>query len=254
MYRSMSSNNIKGLVLAFSSSVFIGASFIIKKKGLKKVVASSVTAGIAMRPLTEAVDVAGRNSRFVLNGVSRMRERPISDLVDGLKCLGAEFNSLRCGLIGMDSSKGNLGWSAWRVKEMVKVGVVQEMTIIHPAIISFSTILSSKSSYNVSILSMMGNTLKILFVVPFQVEIHCRKHVQCNLARLSNSSSLYSSPTTSSVHSNLSDFHKGQNNKTASEFANSAFFSLILQESQNYSQIGRCIFDASACSQNLALH
>ncbi|PHT74621.1 hypothetical protein T459_21898 [Capsicum annuum] len=222
MYRSMSSNNIKGLVLALSSSVFIGASFIVKKKGLKKVVASSVRAGTAMRSLTEVVVVAGGNSR--------------------------------CGLIGMNSSKGNLGWSAWRVKEMVKVGVVQEMTIIHPAIISFSTILSSKASYNVSILSMMGNTLKILFVVPFQVEIHCRKHVQCNLVRLSNSSSLYSSPTTSSVHSNLSDFHKGQNNKTASEFANSAFFSLILEESQNYSQIGRCIFDASACSQNLALH
>ncbi|KAF3649945.1 hypothetical protein FXO37_18721 [Capsicum annuum] len=195
MYRSMSSNNIKGLVLALSSSVFIGASFIVKKKGLKKVVASSVRAGTAMRSLTEVVVVAGGNSR--------------------------------CGLIGMNSSKGNLGLSAWRVKEMVKVGVVQEMTIIHPAIISFSTILSSKASYNVSILSMMGNTLKILFVVPFQVEIHCRKHVQ---------------------------FHKGQNNKTASEFANSAFFSLILEESQNYSQIGRCIFDASACSQNLALH
>ncbi|KAF3657802.1 hypothetical protein FXO38_13526 [Capsicum annuum] len=153
MYRSMSSNNIKGLVLALSSSVFIGASFIVKKKGLKKVVASSVRAGnncgTAMRSLTEVVVVAGGNSR--------------------------------CGLIGMNSSKGNLGWSAWRVKEMVKVGVVQEMTIIHPAIISFSTILSSKASYNVSILSMMGNTLKILFVVPFQVEIHCRKHVQCNL-------------------------------------------------------------------------
>nr|CAD1818196.1 unnamed protein product [Ananas comosus var. bracteatus] len=32
----MSADNIKGLVLALSSSVFIGASFIVKKKGLKK--------------------------------------------------------------------------------------------------------------------------------------------------------------------------------------------------------------------------
>lgn len=41
----MSSDNIKGLVLALSSSFFIGASFIIKKKGLKKASASGVRAG-----------------------------------------------------------------------------------------------------------------------------------------------------------------------------------------------------------------
>ncbi|CAL9163157.1 unnamed protein product [Musa hybrid cultivar] len=41
----MSSDNIKGLVLALSSSFFIGASFIVKKKGLKKAAASGVRAG-----------------------------------------------------------------------------------------------------------------------------------------------------------------------------------------------------------------
>ncbi|PHU09675.1 3-phosphoshikimate 1-carboxyvinyltransferase, chloroplastic [Capsicum chinense] len=127
-----------------------GGMFPISKESKEEIRLFHGNSGTAMRSLTEVVVVAGGNSR--------------------------------CGLIGMNSSKGNLGWSAWRVKEMVKVGVVQEMTIIHPAIISFSTILSNKASYNVSILSMMGNTLKILFVVPFQVEIHCRKHVQCNLA------------------------------------------------------------------------
>jgi hypothetical protein len=40
-------------------------------------------AGTAMRPLTAAVAAAGRG-RFVLDGVPRMRERPIQDLVDGL--------------------------------------------------------------------------------------------------------------------------------------------------------------------------
>ncbi|CAN6444974.1 unnamed protein product [Victoria cruziana] len=44
-YKSMSSDNVKGLVLALSSSFFIGASFIIKKKGLKKAGASGVRAG-----------------------------------------------------------------------------------------------------------------------------------------------------------------------------------------------------------------
>uniref|UniRef100_A0A5B7BUX3 Probable magnesium transporter n=1 Tax=Davidia involucrata TaxID=16924 RepID=A0A5B7BUX3_DAVIN len=45
-YRGMSSDNIKGLVLALSSSLFIGASFIVKKKGLKKAGATGVRAGV----------------------------------------------------------------------------------------------------------------------------------------------------------------------------------------------------------------
>ncbi|XP_064968527.1 probable magnesium transporter NIPA4 isoform X1 [Musa acuminata AAA Group] len=45
-YRGMSADNIKGLVLALSSSAFIGASFIIKKKGLKKAAASGIRAGV----------------------------------------------------------------------------------------------------------------------------------------------------------------------------------------------------------------
>ncbi|KAL6962038.1 hypothetical protein U1Q18_036993 [Sarracenia purpurea var. burkii] len=40
------SNNIKGLVLALSSSFFIGASFIVKKKGLKKAGGSGIRAGL----------------------------------------------------------------------------------------------------------------------------------------------------------------------------------------------------------------
>nr|XP_024361620.1 probable magnesium transporter NIPA3 isoform X2 [Physcomitrium patens] len=42
----MSSDNEKGLALAVSSSLFIGASFIIKKKGLKRAGASGVRAGV----------------------------------------------------------------------------------------------------------------------------------------------------------------------------------------------------------------
>ncbi|KAI8555111.1 hypothetical protein RHMOL_Rhmol05G0148800 [Rhododendron molle] len=45
-YKGMSSDNIKGLVLALSSSFFIGASFIVKKKGLKKAAASGIRAGV----------------------------------------------------------------------------------------------------------------------------------------------------------------------------------------------------------------
>lgn len=45
-YRGMSSDNIKGLILALSSSFFIGSSFIVKKKGLKKAGASGTRAGV----------------------------------------------------------------------------------------------------------------------------------------------------------------------------------------------------------------
>jgi len=46
-------------------------------------------AGTAMRPLTAAVAAAGQGT-FVLDGVQRMRERPIQDLVDGLVQLGVD--------------------------------------------------------------------------------------------------------------------------------------------------------------------
>ncbi|PWA84538.1 hypothetical protein CTI12_AA158030 [Artemisia annua] len=44
-YSGMSTDNIKGLILALSSSLFIGSSFIIKKKGLKKAGVSGIRAG-----------------------------------------------------------------------------------------------------------------------------------------------------------------------------------------------------------------
>lgn len=47
-------------------------------------------AGTAMRPLAAALCM-GRG-KFVLDGVPRMRERPIADLIDGLQQLGAKVN------------------------------------------------------------------------------------------------------------------------------------------------------------------
>ncbi|CAA7391709.1 unnamed protein product [Spirodela intermedia] len=55
---------------------------------------SGGNAGTAMRPLTAAVTAAGGNSRYILDGVPRMRERPIGDLVDGLKQLGADVDCI----------------------------------------------------------------------------------------------------------------------------------------------------------------
>ncbi|WP_265943711.1 bifunctional 3-phosphoshikimate 1-carboxyvinyltransferase/cytidylate kinase [Dechloromonas sp. A34] len=49
-------------------------------------------AGTAFRPLTAALALAGGD--YVLKGVTRMHERPIGDLVDGLRQLGADVSYL----------------------------------------------------------------------------------------------------------------------------------------------------------------
>ena len=46
-------------------------------------------AGTAIRPLTAALAMQGGNYR--LSGVARMHERPIRDLVDGLRQVGADI-------------------------------------------------------------------------------------------------------------------------------------------------------------------
>ncbi len=53
-------------------------------------------AGTAMRPLTAALAViaATQGGRFTLDGVPRMRERPIGDLVDALRQLGCPIDDL----------------------------------------------------------------------------------------------------------------------------------------------------------------
>ena len=47
-------------------------------------------AGTAMRPLAAALGLGGGGD-YLLDGVPRMRERPIADLVDGLQQLGADY-------------------------------------------------------------------------------------------------------------------------------------------------------------------
>ncbi|CAG1000130.1 3-phosphoshikimate 1-carboxyvinyltransferase [Burkholderiales bacterium] len=51
-------------------------------------------AGTAFRPLTAVLAVRGGD--YGLDGVARMRERPVGDLVDALRALGAEIRYLGC--------------------------------------------------------------------------------------------------------------------------------------------------------------
>lgn len=60
-------------------------------------------AGTAFRPLTAALALSGGD--YILKGVTRMHERPIGDLVDGLRQLGADITYL-----------GNEGYPPLRLK------------------------------------------------------------------------------------------------------------------------------------------
>jgi 3-phosphoshikimate 1-carboxyvinyltransferase len=51
-------------------------------------------AGTAFRPLTAALALCGGGGRYRLSGVPRMHERPIGDLVDALRSLGADVRYL----------------------------------------------------------------------------------------------------------------------------------------------------------------
>ncbi|CAA0842683.1 3-phosphoshikimate 1-carboxyvinyltransferase-chloroplastic [Striga hermonthica] len=69
-----------------------GGLFPVSNEAINEVQLFLGNAGTAMRPLTAAVVAAGGNSTYVLDGVPRMRERPIGDLVTGLKQLGADVD------------------------------------------------------------------------------------------------------------------------------------------------------------------
>ncbi|VAI69546.1 unnamed protein product [Triticum turgidum subsp. durum] len=69
-----------------------GGRFPVEKDAKEEVKLFLGNAGTAMRPLTAAVVAAGGNATYVLDGVPRMRERPIGDLVVGLQQLGADVD------------------------------------------------------------------------------------------------------------------------------------------------------------------
>jgi 3-phosphoshikimate 1-carboxyvinyltransferase len=66
-------------------------------------------AGTAMRPLTAALCTSRAEGTYVLDGVPRMRERPILDLIDGLKQLGANVECSATGCPPVTIRNTNMG-------------------------------------------------------------------------------------------------------------------------------------------------
>lgn len=56
------SDNVKGLILAVASSIFIGTSFILKKKGLKRAGAAGTRAGLSYAHGSLSISYLAENS------------------------------------------------------------------------------------------------------------------------------------------------------------------------------------------------
>ncbi|XP_047055519.1 3-phosphoshikimate 1-carboxyvinyltransferase, chloroplastic-like [Lolium rigidum] len=92
-----------------------GGRFPIEKDAKEEVKLFLGNAVTAMRPLTAAVVAAGGNATYVLDGVPRMRERPIGDLGVGLKQLGASvdcFLGTDCPPVRINGIGGLHWWQA----------------------------------------------------------------------------------------------------------------------------------------------
>jgi 3-phosphoshikimate 1-carboxyvinyltransferase len=84
-------------------------------------------AGTAVRPLTAVLALAG--GRYEISGVARMHERPIGDLVDALRVLGAEIRYLRsAGYPPLDIEPGNVGGAGMPDRVTVRGDVSSQFT------------------------------------------------------------------------------------------------------------------------------
>jgi 3-phosphoshikimate 1-carboxyvinyltransferase len=84
-------------------------------------------AGTALRPLTAALALAG--GRYEVSGVARMHERPIGDLVDALRALGAEIRYAgNPGFPPLDIGPGNVGAAGMPDRVTVRGDVSSQFT------------------------------------------------------------------------------------------------------------------------------
>jgi 3-phosphoshikimate 1-carboxyvinyltransferase len=84
-------------------------------------------AGTALRPLTAVLALAG--GRYEVSGVARMHERPIGDLVDALRALGAEIRYAgNPGFPPLDIEPGNVGAAGMPDRVTVRGDVSSQFT------------------------------------------------------------------------------------------------------------------------------
>lgn len=91
-------------------------------------------AGTAMRPLTAALCVSKGEGTYVLDGVPRMRERPIVDLVDGLKQLGAnvECSDTGCPPVTIQNTSEGLRGGTTKVSGKISSQYISALLMAAP--------------------------------------------------------------------------------------------------------------------------
>lgn len=96
----------------------------------KEAVLDLGNAGTAMRPLAAVLTAVG--GEFVLDGVERMRERPIVDLVDGLKQLGGQVECGENGCPPVRISGGRLKGGTAKVSGKISSQYLSAMLMAAP--------------------------------------------------------------------------------------------------------------------------
>jgi len=112
-------------------------------------------AGTAMRPLAAALCMG--EGKFVLDGVPRMRERPIADLIDGLKQLGADVSCVEetgCPPVTINAnglSGGNVSIKSITARGKTNAACISSIKSLHP-----SGIHQWKDVFSISFISFDG--------------------------------------------------------------------------------------------------
>lgn len=119
-------------------------------------------AGTAMRPLTAALCVPRKEGVFVLDGTPRMRERPIGDLVDALKQLGANVScsSTACPPVTIRNTEQGLPGGTARVSGKISSQYLSALLMAAPLASGDVTIIVKDTLVSVPYVKMTVNLMR----------------------------------------------------------------------------------------------
>lgn len=119
-------------------------------------------AGTAMRPLTAALCVPKKDGSFVLDGTPRMRERPIADLVDALRQLGAHVtcSETGCPPVRISTSKQGLPGGIATVSGKISSQYLSALLMAAPLAAGDVTVLIKDTLVSVPYVKMTINLMR----------------------------------------------------------------------------------------------
>jgi 3-phosphoshikimate 1-carboxyvinyltransferase len=133
-------------------------------------------AGTAMRPLTAALCTPRAEGTYVLDGVPRMRERPIGDLVDGLVQLGAnvECSDTGCPPVTIQNTTAGLPGGVTKVSGKISSQYLSALLMAAPFAVNDVEIQIIDTLVSVPYVTMTVNLMKRFGVT---VDVNAEKTV-----------------------------------------------------------------------------